>query len=453
MSRRPLSWRVVAAGAAALAVLLPAAQARATGAATLASYAGRAESWGLDMRVVPVNQRETFPDLADEYYPHTMAAVDSLPHAVADGEFFDPGALVRVGPGEGNGVYLQPNGAPPILPKYPYIAQTTSDANSRRDVDAGTGQPFTPEPGVVPAATVPGAPQATGFGAGTAHAHADASPMGDSKGAVAGVNLGAVSVASITGESSAKQVGGVITATTTTTMKDITALGVIHIAGTTLTATLESAGPGTSKATGSVTYAGVTVAGTPATIDQDGLHVGGNDVSTAQVKSALQQLNAALAKANAQLVASQVITTPKSDATTETITNAVDGFGITFADPQNNLSVLISFGHAELSARTVLGAASGLAVPPPINLPPAPAPVSSGPALSDTVPPAATGGAVTHRLTQRRHRLALLPVGAQAHMLVLPFIAVPAELVMIGLLVQAWRMRRPPGLEEDLLAL
>jgi hypothetical protein len=278
--------------------------------------------------------------------------------------------------------------------------------------------------------------------------------MGDAKGAVAAVNLGAVSVASITGESTAKQVGGVITATTTTTMKDITALGVIHIAGTTLTATLESAGPGTSKATGSVTYAGVTVAGTPATIDQDGLHVGGNDVSTAQVKSALQQLNAALAKANAQLVASQVITTPKSDATTETITNAVDGFGITVADPQNNLSVLISFGHAELSARTLLGAAAGLAVPPPVNLPPAPAPVSSGPALSETVPlAAAAGGAVTHRLTQRRHRLALLPVGAQAHMLVLPFIAVPAELVMIGLLVQAWRMRRPPGLEEDLLAL
>src|SRR5205807_6214040 len=190
------------------------------------SYAGRAESWGLDMRVVPVNQREEFPDLADEYYPHTMAAVDSLPHAVADGEFFDPGALVRVGPGEANGVYLHPNGAPPILPNYPYIAQTTSDANSRRDVDAGTAQPFTPEPGVLPA-TVPGAPQATGFGAGTAHAHADASPMGDAKGAVAGVNLGAVSVASISGESNAKQVGGVITATTTTTMKDITALGVI----------------------------------------------------------------------------------------------------------------------------------------------------------------------------------------------------------------------------------
>ena len=67
----------------------------------LDAYGAQAESYGVDVRVlplsgfpVPVIQPGILPDIADEYFPHTFAKIDSLPHANADGEFFDPGGTV-----------------------------------------------------------------------------------------------------------------------------------------------------------------------------------------------------------------------------------------------------------------------------------------------------------------------------------------------------------------------
>src|SRR5438105_6675513 len=92
---------VSAAAAVALAAAAALVARPITGSATAPGFAGydaAAQSWGVDIRIVPVTQKEEVADIADEYVPHTTAQVNSTPHAVADGTFFDPGAAVRYGP-------------------------------------------------------------------------------------------------------------------------------------------------------------------------------------------------------------------------------------------------------------------------------------------------------------------------------------------------------------------
>jgi hypothetical protein len=425
-------------------------------AATLDSYKATAQSWGLDAQVIAIQLAGTFPDLADEYFPHTVAQVDSLPHAQADGEFFDPGGTVRVGPGEGNGILLGPAGVPPLLPNYPYIAQTTSDANNKRDVDASTSQNFTPEPGVLPILTIPGLPLGstlTGFGAGTSHAHADTSPYADALGAVAGVNLGLVSMGSSSGESMARQKGGTVTTTSTTSMKDITVAGVLHIADAAVTASITTAGAGTTKTTQQVTYSGVTVAGVAATLDDQGLHVGGQGVPATIAQTAVDALNKALATFKATLVAATATSVIKPDGSA---TATVDGVELVVTDNQN-YRVQLSLGHADAVARAVVALPK---VPLP-SLPPetfAPLPVDQFPAAA---PPIASVAPVTTPRTARKP----LPVktadgslvlvsASNHHMLILPLVAVFAELCLIALCVAAYRWKRQlDESPEDLLAL
>jgi hypothetical protein len=446
--RRFTLLAVLATGAVVLAS--PSLAAARTDMITV-SYGAHGQSWGLDVRVVSLAQRETFPDLLDEYFPHTSVDIDSLPHAVADGEFFDPGALVRTGPGEGNGVYLVPNHLPPLIPSYPFIAHATSDGNANHDVDAGTAQPFTLIPGVLPP-TPTGLKAPTGFGAGVAHAHADGSPSARATGQMLSINLGQVQVGSITGDTTGQEVGGSVRVTTNEVMKDITILGVLHVATATATATVETAGPGTATSSGNVTYTGVTVAGVAATIDQDGLHVGGNGVSPSQAQAALQQLDKALSAAGAQLVASQVSTAKNAAGG---VTATVDGVGVSFEDPSQSTTTLVSFGHAELQARaSVMPAPSSNPVQVPLENapPPLPTDLTSLPPLTTTTPPA----------TQSRHtsgiagRMPLRKVVAQVqsgHLLILPFAAVASEVLMGALVYWAWRRRRAFRDDEDLLAL
>jgi len=426
--------------------------AAAKGETITVSYGAHGQSWGLDVRVVPLAQQETFPDLVDEYFPHTSVDIDSLPHAVADGEFFDPGALVRTGPGEGNGVFLVPNHIPPILPSYPFIAHATSDGNANHDADAGTAQPFTPMPGVIPP-TPTGLKTPTGFSAGTAHAHADASPLGTATGEVSSVNLGQVQVGSIAGETTGKEAGGVVSLTSTETIKDISIVGVLHVATATATATVETAGPGTARSSGSVIYEGVTVAGVAATIDQDGLHVGGNGVSSGKAQGALQQLDKALSAANAQLVASQVVTAQNAAGM---VTSTVDGFGVSFEDPTHSTATLVSFAHAELQARAaVRPALSPTPVQLPLeNSPPLP-PVATE--LTPLTPVTSTAPLPTrprHSITALgRQPMRVVAVVHPGHLLILPFAAAFSEALMGGLVFWAWRRRRAGRDDEDLLAL
>jgi hypothetical protein len=429
--------------------------ATATAATALDSYAARAESWGVDVQFIAVTIQAEIPDIADEYFPHTSASVDSLPHAVADGEFFDPGGLVRVGPGLGNAVLLAPHGVPPVLPDYPYIARATSDANSKRDVDASTSQPFTPEPGVLPVLTVPGLPVGstlTGFGAGTSHAHADTTPLADAIGALAGLDLGVVKVGSSTGESSARQHDGVATATTTTSMKDITVAGLLHIADASVTATIKTSGAGTASTTQQVAYSGVTVAGVAATLDQDGLHVGGQGVPTAVAQQAISQLNTALAAINATLVASQTTSTVKPDGSA---TAVVDGVQVVISD-NANYRIQVSLGHAAVSGRAVV-ALPKLVPPslPPVTLPPLPAdafPAAPLPPPTATAPPP-TASSSRKPLAINPDNAVLVSTGGH-RMLILPIVAVFAELCLVALCVAAYRWKRElRESPEDLLAL
>lgn len=437
-------------------VVAPAPAALADG--RVLSYGAAAESWGLDVRVVPVAQQEEVADVTDSYFPHTQVDINATPHATADGEFFDPGALARSLPQLVDG-QLYTNHAPPIVPSYPYVAHTTSDPGNPRDVDAGTQTPFQPEPGILPV-TVPGVPHPTGFALGTAHAHADAAPHAVAAGAVGAIDLAQVTVQSISGGSEAAAAGGTVTASTTAVLHGVSVLGVLDIASETVTASVRVDASGHRTATGSVTYSGVTVAGTAATIDQDGLHIGGNGVSTAQAQAALQQLNAALAASGARLVGSQATGTAQDAA--GQLTETADGFAVSFADPQHTVSVLVSFGHATATAHLVGETSAAL----PVEASGGAAAVPNAPAP----PPASLGGAVTLPFTppsalpspsrpgHGAHPVTATVVRATAaglHPVVLFLLAGLAELLLLATVAcAAWLRWAPhPPAAEDLLAL
>jgi len=448
--RRRLARAAAAAVTAVLgAVLLtPVTVVRAEPVA-LDSYGATAESWGVDVRAVPVAQREEVPDLADEYLPHTRAAVDSLPHAVADGEFLDPGALVRTGPGLVDGSVLAPHGVPPVVPSFPYVAQTTSDASSPRDVEAGITHPYSPEPGVAPV-TVPGAPAPAAF-AGSCHAHADAGPSARATAALTALDLGGITVATVTGESSAREVDGVVTAAAATTMGSIAIAGTLHIDAMTLTASVETSGPGTVRTAQRLEYAGVTVAGVPASIDERGLHVGGGEVPADRARQAIAQLDQALAQHGARLVGPRVEAASAPDGTG---TVGVEGLSLVAGDSQN-LELLVSLGRAEISARALptLALPFGGAVPPPVaSTPPFSEPAP--PITAVVAPSAAAPGPQVHRRTIRRRSVPAVLVGHRHRLLVLPFVAVATELSLVLLVVQAYRRQRAPREDpEELLAL
>jgi hypothetical protein len=458
---------VLLAGGRPLAVTATAnGQAAATAAATrdaqLVAYSASAQSWGIDVRVVPVALAEEIPDVLDEYFPHTNVQINASPHASADGEFFDPGALVRVGPSLANG-QLYGKFPPPfngiVVPDYPYIAHTTSDPNVPHDVSAGTKDPFTPEPGIAKQLTVPGVPAPSGFGAGTAHAHADSTPLATANGDVGKINLAAVVIGSASGESTASQAKGVVTATTTSVLHDINIAGVLHIGAETVTGTVTSSGPQNEKATGSVTYTGVTVAGIPATIDDSGLHIGGNGVPTAPAQAALQQLNSALAQVGATIVASQAVSAVKDSTGTASFT--ADGFSIAFADAGHTFTVLISFGHADLIGHALLETAQPL--PLPVN-------TGGGPPLDTGVLDTGTGAGVTLPFTTKPStpRTTTPPAvtgggqpsqqlvsAVEKRPLILPVLAGLAELSLLGTLLCAGWMRWAPARRnpDDLLLL
>jgi hypothetical protein len=454
--------RLVLAGmlAAVAVVVMPSVLAvEAAAPVTFDSYAASAESWGLDIRVVAIPVKEEIPDLVDEYFPHTFATVDSLPHAAADGEFFDPGGTVRVGPGLANGVLLGPHGVPPIVPKYPYVASATSDANSKRDVSAGTTQAFTPEPGILPL-TVPGLPVPTGFGAGVSHAHADPSPLADATGTVAGVDLGLVKIGSVSGESTAQQAKGVVSTTTSSAMGDITIAAVLHIAHASLTATVQTSGPNTVKTAQTMTYDGVTLAGIPATIDQNGLHIEGTGIAADAAAAALQQLNGVLSAAHAQLIAPAAAGTTKPDGSA---TSSVAGLGIDITDGAN-YDAQITLGRADLSvrARPSLPVVSlPLQVTPQQLTPVVPAlPIDTAPLPAAPVaaaPVAAPAAPARQPVTSVRRALpATIELASSGtRRLILPFVAVFAELSLLLLCIQAYRWKRAGAVEspEDLLAL
>ena len=462
-----------AAAALLLALGAPIAAAADTPSPRLLTYGATAASWGIDVRVISVSLKEEVTDLSDSYFPHTSVEVNATPHAIADGEFFDPGDAARSGPDLVNGQVVV-NGGPPFVPGYPYAAHTSSDPSSKRDVDAGVQSPHNPDP-LLPQLSVPGAPQASGFGVGTAHAHADPSPKATADGAVASLNLGGVvTIGSTSGSSAASQAAGAVTTTTTSVLKDVTVAGALHIATETVTAAASVNASGAETATSDLLFQGVTVAGTPATIDKDGLHIGGSGVPLAQAQVAAQQLSAALAPVGGHLVSAETVRQAKDDAGTASA--SADGLAFSFSDPSNSLQVYISLGHAEVlshalseailaaapSAPTTI-AAAGPAAPRAVSTstssgPSAPATSVSGNQV--TFAPTAVAPPTGHSAPSAAAPRTASPgrvvlTGAPQHTLFLPVVAGLAELSLLGTLLVAGVMRwspRPPS-EDDLLSL
>jgi hypothetical protein len=454
----------VAAAVMVIAAALQTAMVVADSSKPFDSYGATSESYGLVVRVIAIQQAGTFPDLADEYFPHTKTDIDSLPHAKADGEFFDPGGTVRIGPNLGNQVFLVPYGAPPVFPNYPYIAQTTSDANAKRDVDLSAGQPFTIEPGFLnlpypqlPA--VPGAPVGAGFGfgAGTAKAHADASPYSQALGSVQNVGVGVASIGSIDGESSTRMANGVVTAISRTTMHNIDllsaptsalvqlpAVAVIHIDTATVTGKITTSGPGTAKTEQSASYNGVTVAGIASTIDQNGLHVGGNGVPPAAQQLAQTALNTALQASNMKLVNLSAVGTTKPDGSAEV---HVGGFGLSYTDNQNVAGAVL-LGQADLTGRAVPAlplSSSGGSLTGSTFLPGTSDSFTGGSPGSLGSGGGGGGGASHPGL------VTVSSTGGGWHMLILPLVALFSEVALIAMVVQANRWRKMQAEDPDLL--
>ena len=458
MTRRRLVALGSAIGLAATLLAMPAASVAVTAAGTggqLAAYGATVESWGIDVRIVPVAIAEEIPDIADEYFPHTYAEMNATPHAVADGEFFDPGALIRTGPSLGNGQLYGKLPAPfnkIVIPDYPYIAHATSDTSGVHDVTAGTESPFNPEPALLPV-SVPGIPALPGFGAGTAHAHADATPSASATGALASLNLGIVSVGSISGESTASQAGGVVTATTSAVLHDINIVGVLHIATETVTGAIKSSGPGNQHVSAGVTYAGVTVAGQSASIDDTGLHVGGNGVPTAVARAAIDQLNTALAQAGGSIVAAQSVTTVKDS--TGTVTANVDGFSVAFADSGHDFSGMVSLGHAALIGHALLETPQPLPVLTPMTIDTTPTDlgVEPGVSLPYSAPPATSRPSRPPAKPGTSGPAQQLVSAIERHPLILPVIAGLAELSLLITLLLAGMIRWSPTKNPDDLLL
>jgi hypothetical protein len=338
---------------------------------------------------------------------------------------------------------------PPVLADYPYIAQTTSSPADKRDVDASMGQPWTPEPVVIPTLTIPGlpAPLPPGFGVGSSHAHADASPYAQATGAVASVDLGqGVTVGSSKGESSAKQADGLVTAATTSTLTDVTIATLIHIASVTVTASITSAGPNTVKTSQQLVYSGVTVAGMPATIDNDGLHLAGSTLVQAdQLKQVTDMLAPVLGPLHLSFVPPKTVETRNPDGSGKI---SVDGVGLLFYDDQStDLSALVELGHSELKVRALPAL--------PISIPTfvAPSLGDLGITTITTAPPIDTGvpGVGTHKT---KRLTTITTVAGHVHLLILPFVALLAEISMVALVVQAYRWKREVVPDpQDLLAL
>jgi hypothetical protein len=297
--------------------------------------------------------------------------------------------------------------------------------------------------------TFPGlpAPLPPGFGVGSSHAHADAGPSSRATGVIAGVDLQAITVGSSKGESSARQERGVVTAETTSTLTDVNVATLIHVASITVTASIESAGPNTVKTSQQLVYSGVTVAGMPATIDNQGIHLAGSTlVSSDQTKQVTDMLAPLLANLSLSIVPPKTTETRNPDGTGAV---TLDGLGLLFYDNQHaNISALVELGHSMLKVRAFPAV--------PLSLPEVIAPSSGDLGLTTTatapsIDTTGTQGVGTHKT---RRLTTITSVAGHGHLLLLPFVAVLAEISMVALVIQAWRWKREPVADpQDLLAL
>ncbi|HVA60895.1 MAG TPA: hypothetical protein VNG13_10240 [Mycobacteriales bacterium] len=269
--------RAAAFAVALLAVLLSAAPARAE-RSSAGSLAFQVETAAAGVQFAAVQTPPNFGPIVSGLVDATSGYAAGLFQTGGDSDgqaaAFFPGNLVAQGPDLFCAEVVQPNSPPfPACPgpvataNYPLLAE----ANYPTRPAAHAAPAGTPASGPAPLAATPAAANAT------------ASATGDTGTSVAD------GLFALTGSGSAVSIGSETASETTTT--DATAahatvasvLSDVTIAGLVRIRSIRSVDVVTVPATGqpndhpTVTVAGVTVAGQPATIDQSGIHVMGRD--------------------------------------------------------------------------------------------------------------------------------------------------------------------------------
>jgi hypothetical protein len=225
-------------------------------------------------------------NLIDARYPHAQADLGSPTQSHSRASVMDPGDLVQTIPGQADSKcrqYQQKYGFPPScppFPAYPYFAQ--ADYPSKPS-DSGAVKMQTIGPLTLGAGT---------YSARALAASAIADGAGHSLDLAGAIGVGDGTTHSITTVDDSGAAG-----TVTSTLSGIGLFSVVDIAGLASTARASAPAAGNGHANGALKLTGVTVLGTPATINADGVHLLGQSAAiggaTSPAQQALDQLRGA----------------------------------------------------------------------------------------------------------------------------------------------------------------
>ncbi|HEX6489230.1 MAG TPA: hypothetical protein VF137_10240 [Candidatus Dormibacteraeota bacterium] len=309
--------------------------------------------------------------IVDAQYPHAQADVASSVQATAHGSILDPGALVQTLPYEINSncpppapfPHITPPGGCPPFPAYPFGA----DADSGRPHNAGTVQGGTYGPLTIAAGE---------YDLNAGQGLADAVVYGG-RAALQGAPL---EIANGSAHANVHVAGAEVVSTVETRLQGVVIGGVLDIGAIDSRVTTAAISGSPATATGTLAVSGVTVAGVPASIDQEGIHLAGQTLPLPldPADQALQQLQQAGIAVRLLAPAKHVAKgdSSYSGSTIQvTLTSAQDGSSISvLLGGARASTVAVPFQLLPQATASSLGQA---APPPPGGLPSAIGPSTS----------------------------------------------------------------------------
>lgn len=381
---------------------LPGAGAAVAASPAAAGYALSGDANAAAVEITMLAATFSTTPLVDGQFPHAQADVASSDQSTAHGSVLDPGALVQTLPYEVSSncpppspfPSVAPPGGCPQFPAWPFGA----DADSAHPHVTGNvaGQSVGPFSfGAGDYDLVAGAGSASATATGGRASLTAAQPL---------------TVASGSAQASVRLEGATVVSQVTDRLQGVTIAGVVDIGSIDSTATTRAVPGSPGSATGSLAVGDVTVAGQPAAIDQNGIHLLGQDVPLPldPAEQALQQLQQAglsirLLKPEQVAAVGHAAYTGSAIQVTETSPQDGSGFSILLG-PARASAVAVPF-QAFVPASFPLGAVGGGGTPVLASLP-----ASTG---QPPAPPAAHPGGSMFRvaglaLTPKALLLALL---------------------------------------------
>jgi hypothetical protein len=270
-----------ALGAAALSVPL----ALPAGADTSFDYSGKTGAIGIQVLLDSNPEFSSVADMFDVQVPSADATFDSYGTSDSSGHLANanglatlPGLLCLAGipcSDIGNGIGQQVPPADPLDAHAAYPSPKTADAPivNGKTVQVSGGDPSSAQ-----------------LALGVAHAEADLNHVSATVTGGRTTLIGQITVGSTSLSQVARVVGGALVTHAESTVKDIDiGTGLIHVGSVTAVSDVTSTPNGKPVDKSSVTISGVTAAGQAATIDQDGVHLSGQDGLTSALNGQLQQ--------------------------------------------------------------------------------------------------------------------------------------------------------------------